>query len=129
MDGHTICQDQWKLPPVDVEIHDYESTLDLSTLYSLFLWSNWTVTWFGWTDTTVPMAPFTKAAFVSMLRCNMTRAPTTNRSLASKPAVMLQLLLSFASFSAVFFLFHLQRLHVSSTSSVHSNLCTSEVDD
>ena len=39
---------------------------------------------------------------MSMLRRNMTHAPTTNRSLASKPAVMLQLLFSFASFSAVF---------------------------
>ena len=71
----------------------------------------------------VPMALFTKPAFVSMLRRNMTHAPTANRSLASKPAVMLQSSFSFASFSAVF-LVHLRGLHVSS---VHGNLCTSEV--
>ena len=77
--------------------------LTFSTLYGLFMWSNWTVMWFGLTDTTVPMAPFTKPAFVSMLRRNMTRAPTANRSLASNPAVMLQSSFSFASLSAVFF--------------------------
>ena len=47
------------------------------------------VTWFGLTDIAVPMTPFTKPAFVSMLRRNMTHAPTANRSLASNPAVML----------------------------------------
>jgi len=69
------------------------------------------------------MAPFTKPAFVSMLRRNMTHAPTVNRSLASKPAVMLQLSFSFASFSAVFLV---RGLHVSWTLSVHGNSCTSE---
>ena len=30
VDGHTICQDQWKLFSVDVEVfHDGKSTLDL----------------------------------------------------------------------------------------------------
>ena len=51
----------------------------------------------------VPMALFTKPAFVSILRRNMTHAPTANRSLASKPGVMLQSSFSFANFSAVFF--------------------------
>ena len=53
-------------------------------------------------------------------------APTANRSLASKPVVMLQSAFSFASFSADF-LVHLRGLHVSSTSSVHGNSYTSEV--
>ena len=84
--------------------------------------------WFGLIDTTAPMAPFTKPAFVSMLRRNMTRTPTAMRSLASNPAVMLQSLFSFASFSAVFLDYSILRgLHVSSTSSVHSNSCISEV--
>ena len=30
MDGHSVCQDQWKLFSVDVELfHDYEPALDL----------------------------------------------------------------------------------------------------
>ena len=100
--------------------------LTFSMLYSLFVWSNWTVMWFGWTDTTVPMALFTKPAFVSMLRHNMTHTPTANRSLASKPVVVLQSSFSFASLSAVF-LVHLRGLHVSSTSFVHGNSCISEL--
>ena len=33
--------------------------LTFSMVYGLFMLSNWTVTWFGLTDTTIPMAPFT----------------------------------------------------------------------
>ena len=41
------------------------------------------------------MAPLTNPYLVSMLRRNMTRAPLANKSLASRPAVMLQSLFNF----------------------------------
>ena len=65
------------------------------------------------------MAPLTKPAFMSMLCLSMTCAPTASFSTASNPAVLLQSLFSFSSFSAAF-LFHLLLLFVSSTSSVHN---------
>ena len=89
---------------VDAKIfHDYESAIDLFHIVSFVYVVKFNLDVVGLTDTTVPLAPFIKPAFVSMFRHNMTHAPTANRSLASSPAVMLQSLFSFASFSVVLF--------------------------
>ena len=79
--GNSICQDKRKMPPVDVK--KFQSALDLFHKLNCDR--------FCLTDRKrLPMAPFTKPAFMSMLQRNMTHIPTANRSLASNPAVILQ---------------------------------------
>ena len=68
------------------------------------------------------MAPFTSPSLVLIFLLNMTRAPTASVNCASKPAVKLLSLLSFAS-SYLVFSDHLRDEEVSSISSTHVILC------
>ena len=100
--------------------------LTFSTLYGTDTWSNCTVTWWAAIDNTVPIAPLTSPAFVSMLRRSMTRAPTARDSLASSPAVMLQSAFILSK-CLITFLVIFRVPAVSSISSIQSSLCTSDV--
>ena len=125
---HSVCWDQGKLLRVHIVIFiSVNPVFTISTLYGLITWSNWTLSNGVCCDcANCPNGtPFTRLAFVSMLRCSITRAPTARVSLASKPPVMLQSLLSFCCWLAAFLLY-LHKLAVSCTSSAHSFSITGE---
>ena len=98
--------------------------LTFSTSHGLGKWSNNTEMRVGNTASTVPMAPLTNPALTSMLRLSMTRAPTASLTTASRPAVLLQSLLSFSSCFAAFSC-HLVVVLVSSTTSTQDMTCFS----